>query len=655
MRDCSLCYAWNPKTWDSWRYIDESALCSVHKSNTTRTHSCTYFSITPPTDVQRSAPQREKLFSIASAFLDPEDMKDFDTEDMSTDTMPVYESKRVIREIPKMEIQDFEHQNEAFERFKDSTEMGIFFEQGLGKSAVSLRIAAHQFMSGMIDSVLIVAPNGVHKQWYIEQVPLWLDYHKCRYEAQLLGGKAGRSSRPFRDSKALHVVCVNIDTFSTPKKWEEIALWANYRKTFIILDEATTIKSIKSQRTQRMLYAFNSIQKRGKAIVGSKPKTVSRAVLTGTPVTEGPFDLWSIFEFLRPNYFGRNYYSFQAYYGLYYTMIIEQFDPATGKPSLRSFPALIKQPIWEQIRACKNFSQAFAEFGIREDTYRDVMAQERYEGPYRHADELKKLIEPISIFKTLEACVDMPGQSYERKMLDMTPEQARIYKEMEHDLLAQYEKYESSAASKMVAYIRLQQITSGFISATRIVDEDTDIIPGKELVWIGNSNPKLDLLYSLVESEIPVCPVIIVTRFSAEAARIYDDLSRSMKCALYTGWKKLGSIEDFQQGKYDVLIANEKAISRGFNLQISHSTHFYSNLFGLEDRLQTESRTYRIGQKNKVRYTDYLFLDTIDMKVVAALRQKRGLLDYMRGVTMKDFLGNWDEVAQVEYANIKFS
>ena len=113
-------------------------------------------------------------------------------------------------------------------------------------------------------------------------------------------------------------------------------------------------------------------------------------------------------------------------------------------------------------------------------------------------------------------------------------------------------------------------------------------------------------------------------------------------------------MEDFQAGKFDVLIANERAISRGFNLQISHSTHFYSNTFSLEDRLQTESRTYRIGQKNKVRYTDYLYLDTVDMKIVAALRQKRELLDYMRGVSVKDFLTQWDEVAETEYADVRF-
>lgn len=655
MGNCNVCYAWTPKQWDKWHYIDATAPCLVHKNSTSRDHTCTYFSLTPPTDIQRSAPQREQLFTIASSFLDAEDMEGFDTVEMDAsdvEALPVF-SKRQAFEKPKVDIKKYEHQEETFERFKDATEMGIFFEQGLGKSAVSLRIAAHKFKKGDIDACLIVAPNGVHKQWFIEQVPLWLDYYQCRYEAQLLGGKAGKNSRPFRDPKALQVVCVNIDTFSTPKKWEEIALWANYKKTFIILDEATTIKSVKSQRTQRMLYAFNTVHRRGKAILASIPKSVARAVLTGTPTTEGPFDLWAIFEFLRPNYFKRNYYSFQNHYGLFYTMVVESMGD-DGKPVLRSFPSLIKEPVWEQIRSCKSYGEAFANFGVTEDTYRDVVSQERYSGPYRHADELKAAIAPVSVFKTLEECVDMPGKNYERKILDMNPEQARMYREMEDELLTQYGTYESSAASRLIAYIRLQQITSGFLSATKIVDEETDIIPSRELIWIGNTNPKLEQMYSLIETETPVCPVIVITRFSAEAARIYDDLYKKMPCMLYTGWKKVGNMEDFQAGKFDVLIANERAISRGFNLQISHSTHFYSNTFSLEDRLQTESRTYRIGQKNKVRYTDYLYLDTVDMKIVASLRQKRELLDYMRGVSVKDFLTQWDEVAETEYADVRF-
>ena len=50
--------------------------------------------------------------------------------------------------------------------------------------------------------------------------------------------------------------------------------------------------------------------------VSRRYKVNDRATLTGIPVTNGPIDLWAIMEFVKPNYFGRNYYSFMNYYGL---------------------------------------------------------------------------------------------------------------------------------------------------------------------------------------------------------------------------------------------------------------------------------------------------------------------------------------------------
>jgi hypothetical protein len=83
----------------------------------------------------------------------------------------------------------YAHQKEAFEQFKDTTEMGIFGVMGTGKSSITLRIAGYKFKKGEIDQLLIVAPNSVHVQWAHEQVPLWLD---CPYEIQCLFGRGGQ-------------------------------------------------------------------------------------------------------------------------------------------------------------------------------------------------------------------------------------------------------------------------------------------------------------------------------------------------------------------------------------------------------------------------------------------------------------------------------
>ena len=117
-----------------------------------------------------------------------------------------------------------------------------------------------------------------------------------------------------------------------------------------------------------------------------------------------------------------------------------------------------------------------------------------------------------------------------------------------------------------------------------------------------------------------------------------------------TGWKKVGSIEGFKQGKYQIMVANIRVISMGFNLQeLCHHMIFYSNTFSLEDRIQVEARIYRSGQRNTCIYIDYVMKDTIDMKVYASLKQKKQLADYIRDNSVEDMLTKVDEVFTDEY------
>jgi SNF2 family DNA or RNA helicase len=526
----------------------------------------------------------------------------------------------------------YAHQKEAFEMFKDEPEVALFMEMGTGKSATVLRIAGYKFKQHVIDALLIVAPNDVHRQWATEQIPLWLDV-AC--DMQCLYGRGGqKQSYPFVEEEGvLQVVVVNIDTFSTPKKWQDIVDWANTRRTMIVLDEATVIKNHDSQRTQRMLYAFNDVIKHNKTIVSSVRKSAARAILTGTPVTNGPMDMWAMMEFLRPNYFGRNWYSFQAHFGMFTTLGVNDH--------------VIKVPLteewWHSIKAMTSFQEANAVCGCSEDTFNTVHSQEHYEGPYKHADELKKLIEPVSYFKQLIDCQDMPAQLYNSKTLLMTPEIEGCYNDMIVDLIAKYEDHVMTAKSKLTALIRLQQISSGFLCDKSFAhedddedDEQDDVLPN-EIKWIGTTNPKLEALYRDIDELVK--PVVIITRFTAEAARIYDELCTKYRVCLITGWKRVGTIQEYQDGKFDVMVANVASVARGFNLQNGCNLLFYSNTYSLELRLQAEGRIFRIGQKNPCVYTDYIYEGTIDEKVVAALKMKRNLIDYIRSADVKELVG----------------
>lgn len=564
---------------------------------------------------------------------------------------------RVISEAAEREeelqLMLFEHQKKAVDKFRCLDDIALFFEMGCGKTVTCCMIAADKFLDKKIDSMLVVAPNDVHKQWFDDLCDEDSVLRKLLAEkgvdvsCQIVGGRGGQKQLYcFDDDACLHVVCVNIDTFSLPDKWKPLVEWAVSNKTMLVLDEATSIKNPQSKRSQRMLYEFNDVVKKGKTVKSSvkKENVTVRAVLTGTPVTNGPIDLWAIMEFVRPNYFGKNYYAFQSYYGMH-----TQLSVIDGSGRERTVNVLLTEKTWRRIKQCDSFIEAAAATGCSEDTYLTVKHQDKYLGPYKHADELKQLLEPVAVFAKLVDCVDMPAVNYVTRNVGLSLAQETAYKNMKQNLIVKFGDHVSSAKNQLVVQIRLQQIVSGFVMAHEDkldsmsddvpfwsdVNENYDVVPD-EAVWLGESNPRLEALMRDID-ELDK-PLIVMTRFSAEAAKIYDMLKDRYDTCLVTGWKTIGSIDAFKRGEYDVMVANTVKIARGHNLQNAHVTLYYSNTFSMELRQQSEFRTFRIGQKNPCLYVDYVSGE-IDKTVIEALRTKKNLLDYMRSNNI-DLLAN---------------
>ena len=271
----------------------------------------------------------------------------------------------------------YKHQEVARERYRYASEIPLFFDPGTGKTRTALQIAADKFADGAIDAVLVIAPNGVHKQWAVEEVPKWLSDVDTTVQWR-------KNKKLFFIPGKLNIVATNIEQFSTKERYLDYVAFACSHRTMIILDEATRIKNPKAIRTQRLLYEFNTVVKRGKTILKSEPKTVARAILTGTPVTNGPFDVWPMFEFLRPGYFGCNWYAFQNKFGMFHSLQVNG----------RVIRILINEDAWNSIHGCTSFEMANALFGVTLSTYDTIKSQDHYEGPFRNVDMLRdKMLE----------------------------------------------------------------------------------------------------------------------------------------------------------------------------------------------------------------------------------------------------------------------
>lgn len=543
-----------------------------------------------------------------------------------------------------------EHQVRAFNFGKDRDFLALFCEQGTGKSKTTIDLASNWFLDGIIDAVMVIAPNGVHKQWGIEQIPI-----HSPVDTEIVIFKSGASKKLKGDihhiiyepnPSVLKWFMVNVEAFSYPTYLSLFKEYVTKYRCFIVIDEVTAIKNPDAKRTQNILRGLAKCTWRGKALTSCAPLSVRRAILTGTPVTNSPFDLWAMFEFLKPGYFDRSYYSFKAHYGLQ-----RKVDMWQG-PVQRSVTMPLKAEEIIEIRnavSLKDIESVCAKYNISERDVQYIVEHPDCNVPYKYLGELKELIQKDAFFVSKDECLDLEPKIYKRRIIPMADEQLRLYTELEEQYITEFEGQEVSVLNKLTLYTRLSQIAGGFIPYED--DETGERMP----VSIGK-NPKAE---ALIE-ELMLCdyPCIVVTRFTAEANYLYEtirDKLDNLSVGIYIGQRKepKDPIEAFKQGQLHVLVANERMISMGHNLQNAHNVFFYSNSYSLQDREQTEDRIHRSGQTEKCLYMDFIMEGSIDMKVYSALKMKKKLLDYIRDKDVKEFLTEVTDDMQQEFIWLK--
>lgn len=538
----------------------------------------------------------------------------------------------------------FEHQVRAFNFARQKEAFALFMEMGTGKTKTTIDLACDMYRAGEINAVLIIAPNGVHTQWIREQLPIHCSVPYFGVAFKSTASKALKNdihkicTEPFDGLKFL---AVNVEAFSYQTYMSIFFHFVTEHNTFVVIDEATAIKNPDAKRTQNIIRGLSACKWRGKSLIACEPLSVKRAILTGTPITNSPFDIWAMAEFLQPNFFNRTYFAFKAHYG-----IQRQIDVHQGQ-LIRKVSVPLKL---EEIKSIYEMDTLAAcqKFGMRESDV-EYIKQYKPEHSYKHLDELKERIKEFAFFVTKDECLDLEPKIYKRRIVEMSDEQKASYLGLENEFITEYAGKELSVLNKVALYTRLSQIAGGFFPFAEENEEtgefNKDIIPFAK-------NPKLDAL--LEDIDLIDYPAVVVTRFTAEAKIIYEALSKrgDLQVGCYIGELKepKDPIQAFKDGYLHILVANERMISKGHNLQNAHNVLFYSNSYSLEERLQTEDRIHRSGQTEKCLYIDYIADGTVDMKVYASLRSNKKLLDYMRGVSVDTFLSEVTDEMKEEFA-----
>lgn len=474
--------------------------------------------------------------------------------------------------------QPFRHQREWWEKTRDTKAFAILWEQGTGKSKLTVDTAGWLYSKGEIDTLVVIAPNGVHRNWIVNEVPTHLPESipwagvswQSNKAASVKFQKAAKEAA--ESSGKLLVVAMNYDAVMTKVGDAYLEKLLTKRKCLLVLDESARIKNPKAKRTIRVLA-------RGK-------HAKYRRILTGTPVANSPFDIYTQFSFLDPfawyDIGCRSFAAFKAHFGIW----ADRLDPRSG----RMFRELLR---------------------------------------YKNLEQLAAVTERIGTRVTKVDVLDLPPKLYTKRYFDLGPQQAKLYKDMKETFALQLASGEVTAMLAITQLLRFQQIASGFVMTD---DEKIVILP---------ENPRLDLLGEIVEDTTG--KMIIWAKFVHEIDQIMARLADTgVDAVRYDGQtsaeERADAITRFQNGNARAFVANPAAAGEGLTLHAATTVIYYSNSFKLTDRLQSEDRAHRIGQHHPVTYIDLVGTDTVDEKIVDALRAKLDIASVVTGDNIKAWI-----------------
>lgn len=209
-----------------------------------------------------------------------------------------------------MKTKPFEHQARDYDRSKDEEIFGVWWEPGLGKSKLINDTSSHLFLRGRIQGLLVVAPNGVHGNFVTQEVPVHL-WDEVAYEAHVYDSGRSQTKRGQREVESLlqpnpdrlAILVMSYDAVITKRGYEYAERFLRLYQTLMVLDESTAIADPMSQRNKKC-------QSLGKL-------ARYRRVMSGTPVAEGPFKIYTQMKFLNVDYWKRhgldNYFAFKNF------------------------------------------------------------------------------------------------------------------------------------------------------------------------------------------------------------------------------------------------------------------------------------------------------------------------------------------------------
>ncbi len=460
--------------------------------------------------------------------------------------------------------QPFEHQREALINGAEKEVYAYLMEMGTGKTKVSIDNAAYLYQQNKIKMCVVIAPNSVYQNWKDE-----INMH-CPVSNSIFVYKIDKGFK-YTEGK-LNFILMNVEAFSHKSGVSFLEQILKYYGVYsmVVLDESTTIKNRTAKRTKSLL------------TLGKMRKY--RRILTGSPVTKSPLDLFSQFQFLKPNLLGTdNFYVFRAKY-----CVMHDIPSPSGKRI--SIP---------------NY--------------------------YINLDELESKIKAHSFRVLKKDCLDLKPKEYTKRFVGMKKDQAEAYVQLAEFARTIIHNDEISYNNKLTEILKLHELTDGFYTSDDGQKKDLPSAKQDELLHILEETRGKVIIWANYVRSIEKIILTLQKKYGTDSVvAIYGKIPAKDRPGINHRFQNDNAVKIFE--------GNPQTAGYGINLTSANTVIYYSNNYNLEYRQQSEDRAHRAGQKGQVLYIDLVCKNTVDELIIKSLKNKIQISSKTLGEEIDNYL-----------------
>lgn len=452
----------------------------------------------------------------------------------------------ILRQEPRLDpkLAAFPYQEEAVDFVADRDYAAIFHEQGLGKTKIAVDVILRWLNDKIVDTVLVVTKKSLIANWQRE-----FKIHS-HLRPMILNESGLNNYGTFTGGTRLILAHYEV----AKKEEKRLKVWLETRRVAIIMDEAAKIKNPESALTQ----VYHRIA----------PYFRKRVIMTGTPVANRPYDVWSVVYFLdQGKSLGDDFATFKSEHDF--------------KPVYRDDP-----------KAYADYQARLASVSVK--------------------------LKDLSVRETKSSGrISLPDKEFVRLVTDWEPEQHELYRQAREELrlivTRDGQLVEEDQESILKRLLRLVQIASN----PKLVDESYTSDPGK-------LQPLLDLVRDITNQGEKV---IVWTTFNQNAEWLAKQLASYGASALHgkLPMDRRNSIVQWflTNPEEQVLVATPGAAKEGLTLTVANHVVFYDRTYSLDDYLQAQDRIHRVSQTKTCYVYNMIMQDSVDEWVESLIEEKR--------------------------------